>query len=361
MRQHAGQPIPFTARGLAIVSPSDVDPHRWNATGALNERGLSPLDANTRQLLQERRWRKSPGNRWLHRLALIAMVLLHGLFGVSVWWEMRPPANRSAPRARPDRPLEVRFIPREATPVAPAPPELTPPPRRPAPTRPPPHREPPAKDAMTVQLPASPAAKAPVLFDRDGQPLLPANAASSATVQPGYIQRMPQGDSDVMRHANPAPYQPTRFAEDWGKGGGAVTRALTKAVKKTTVKTTIRLPRGVRIHCAVTLLVLAGGCGGDPPSPPSKKDGDERLSMAPPPLAIELTPPAHDVADCIARYRAGEPLPQGCPVDTPNRAVDDELRDCIAQFRAGKRLNAQCPADTATRAAKAAAGDGHGD
>jgi hypothetical protein len=26
-------------------------------------------------------------------------------------------------------------------------------------------------------------------------------------------------------------------------------------------------------------------------------------------------------------YRDGKPLAQGCPVDTPNRAVDEELRE----------------------------------
>jgi hypothetical protein len=35
-----------------------------------------------------------------------------------------------------------------------------------------------------------------------------------------------------------------------------------------------------------------------------------------------LPPPPPSVATCIADYKAGKPLPNGCPVDTPARAVD---------------------------------------
>jgi hypothetical protein len=88
----------------------------------------------------------------------------------------------------------------------------------------------------------------------------------------------------------------------------------------------------VRIHCAISIAMLAGGCGGDPPAPPSAKDGDARLSMAPAkPLdgaAYAPKPPTEDA--CIAMYRAGKPLAWGCPVDTPNRAVDAELRERAA-------------------------------
>ena len=98
------------------------------------------------------------------------------------------------------------------------------------------------------------------------------------------------------------------------------------------MKKTIRLPGGVRIHCGVSLAMLAGGCGGDPPPPPSAKDGDERLSMAPAkPLGGDAhAPPKPSEEACIAMYRAGKPLAWGCPVDTPNRAVDAELRERAA-------------------------------
>jgi len=37
------------------------------------------------------------------------------------------------------------------------------------------------------------------------------------------------------------------------------------------------------------------------------------------------------VEACIAMYRAGKPLAYGCPVDTPDRAVDAELREHAAK------------------------------
>lgn len=129
-----------------------------------------------------------------------------------------------------------------------------------------------------------------------------------------------------MQHDSPIKYRATRFADDWNRGGSSVDDALQKVVDKTTVKKTIRLPGGIRIHCAISLAMLAGGCGGDPPPPPSAKDGDERLNMAP---ATSLDGHAHgfkapSVEACIAMYRAGKPLDHGCPVDTPNRSVDAE-------------------------------------
>ena len=178
---------------------------------------------------------------------------------------------------------------------------------------------------MVVQPPPV-AAAVPRLFDAQGRPLLPAPASSAPL--PGYVQRMPQGDTRIMQHDDPIKYRPTRFAEDWQRGGSSVDDALQKLVDKTTLKKTIRLPGGIRVHCAVSLAMLAGGCGGEPPPPASAKDGDERLNMAP---AVPLDARAHrskppSVEACIAMYRAGKPLAYGCPVDTPNRAVDAELR-----------------------------------
>lgn len=177
---------------------------------------------------------------------------------------------------------------------------------------------------MTIQLPAS--KPAPRLYDANGQAMVPPPPASSA---PTYVSHALQGDTKILRHDSPVTYRATRFAEDWGKGGGPVTRALEKAVKKTTIKHTFHLPRGIRIHCAVSLAMLAGGCGGDPPAPPPPKDGDERLSMAPAkPLAGNPNPAkSPGVAACIAMYRAGKPLAYGCPLDTPTRAVDLEMRE----------------------------------
>lgn len=273
-------------------------------------------------MLQRRRWREPQIERGQHRLALVIAVLLHGLFALAIWYGMRSPPARPVPTAAPGEVMQVRFISRAratatATAAVPPPQALPPPPKpRPLPRAP----EPPSKNAMQMRLPTP----VPPLYDRQGQPLLPAVAASVPL--PGYVQRMPQGDTGIMQHASPVTYQATRFDKDWSSGGSAIDSALQKLVDKTTLKKTVRLPGGIRIHCAVSLAMLAGGCGGDPPSPPSAKDGDERLSMAP---AQPLDGAAHapkppDVASCIAMYRAGKPLAWGCPVDTPNRAVDAE-------------------------------------
>ncbi|MEO8779472.1 MAG: hypothetical protein ABI389_12485 [Rhodanobacter sp.] len=279
-------------------------------------------DWRARAARQQRRWHEPPVTQATRRFALGLVLLLHGVFALVTWYGMRPPPLPVV-RTTPDQFMQVRFI---DTPLATSthPPAPPPPPLLPFPPRTPP--VPPAKGAMVVQSPPV-AATAPRLFDAQGRPLLPASAASAPT--PGYVQRMPQGDARIMQHDSSLKYQPTRFADDWDRGGSSVDHALQKLVDKTTVKKTVRLPGGIRVHCAMSLAMLAGGCRGDPPPPPSAKDGDVRLNMAP---ASSLDGRAHavkppSVEACIAMYRAGKPLVHGCPVDTPNRSVDAELRE----------------------------------
>lgn len=254
--------------------------------------------------------------------------LLHVLFALAVWQQMQAPIIRRMAPAPPVDVLQVRFIMRMAS-VAPVPhpPAAPVSPRRRTPTR---VHEPPAPGAMTLQAP-SPAAAAPRLYDEQGQPLLPAAAASAPV--PDYVQRLPQGDPGIMQHRSPVTYRATRFEKDWNSNANAIDSALQKLVDKTTLKKTVRLPGGVRIHCGVSLAMLAGGCGGEPPPPPSAKSGDERLNMAPAkPLAGDAhAPPKPSEQACIAMYRAGKPLAWGCPVDTPNRSVDAELRERAAE------------------------------
>jgi hypothetical protein len=258
-------------------------------------------------------------------------VLLHGLFMLAIWYGMRPPPVAVPTDLHADEVLQVRFITRAPV-VHAAPPNMQAPPPPPKARALPKRSEPVAKNAMTLQLPTPKPAAAVRLYDEHGQPLLP--AASASAPAPGYVQNLPRGDTRIMQHDSPIKYQATRFDDDWSKGS-AVDQALQKLVDKTTVKKTIHLPGGVRIHCGVSLAMLAGGCGGDPPAPPSAKDGDERLSMAPAkPLGGEAQAPKKpDEAACIAMYRAGKPLAWGCPVDTPNRAVDAELRERAAGAR----------------------------
>ncbi|HWU75760.1 MAG TPA: hypothetical protein VN043_04600 [Rhodanobacter sp.] len=258
-----------------------------------------------------------------HAGALLVAALLHGLFVLVAWYGMRPGTALPAHVAVSNEIMQIRFIdaaPRAA--AAPPPPSLPPLPSRKPPPRAPRPIEPPSPGALVVTPPPT------RLFDEHGQPLLPAPSSSTAPA-PGYVQRLPQGDRRIMRHDSPIKYQSTRFEQDWDSGGNAVDGALQKLVDKTTVKKTIRLPGGIRIHCAISIAMLAGGCGGDPPPPPSKKDGDERLNMAP---AASLdghphAPKPPSVEACIAMYRAGKPLAWGCPVDTPNRSVDAERRE----------------------------------
>jgi hypothetical protein len=299
--------------------------------------GLIPLDESTRAILRQLRWRKPPRDPRRLWLAVAVAILLHVLFGWVIWQLMRPaPLAFAAPQEH-DQAIEIRFIPRNspvaappplAVPVPPPPPQKAPP-RRP---RPVPKAEPVSKDAMTIRLPdAKPAASpTPKLVDQSGQALLPPPTTSAPAPEADYVQRMPTDSDKVMQHTTPINYTPTRLDKYWHRTS-TVDDTLQKAVDATTVKKTFNLPRGVRIHCAISLAMLAGGCGGDPPPPPSKKDGDERLSMAPSQLLAKdphpPTPPSID--SCIAMYRAGQPLAYGCPVDTPSRSVEKEKADAI--------------------------------
>lgn len=287
-----------------------------------------PLDGPALAMLQQRRWRESRQDRRRHWLGLAVTVLLHVVFVLVTWRAMRPPPARVAP-AQVEEVLQVRFI--THVPVAaakPPPPEA--PPSPPAPRAPPKPREPVAKDAMTVQLPTPKPTSTARLYDEHGQPLLPAAAASAAT--PGYVQNMPQGDARIMQHDSPVKYQATRFEQyfpppDETAGGAAVRHAVNAVIKSKDVD----LPGGVHLKCMTVLGIPTPNCG-MPPAGPSAKDGDQRLSMAPAkPLdgdARKTTRPS--VEACIAMYRDGKPLAWGCPVDTPNRAVDAEQRERAA-------------------------------
>lgn len=314
-----------------IVHPPQVEHHRWTAADrSPTVYGLTPLDDATLAELRRMRWRVPPREPRRMWLALAVAVMLHLLFVIVLWHIMRPPQERSvAPSV--DQVLQVRFISRppassvKPLPAPPTPPQLTPLARRPPPVK---TREPVAKDAMQLQSPPTPARTldSVKLFDKDGQPLLPATATSTGT--PDYVQHLPQGDSRVMQHSDPIKYKATRFEEYFPPpgetAGGAAVRHVVDAVVGSK---DVNLPRGVHLKCMTLLGIPIPNCI-NPPAPPSAKDGDERLSMAP---AQPLDGPAHHpkppgIKACIAIYRDGKPLPWGCPVDTPDRAVDAELR-----------------------------------
>jgi len=298
-----------------------------------------PLDEDTRALLRAWRQRTPSRDPWRSRIALALMVVLHGLFVVVVWWEMQPWPAPEAAHVQRGEALQVRLIERPR--AAQAPPPAVPSPPQPSP---PVVRERPRPDAMTASLPA-PASSAPTaaprLYDRTGQVRLPADAVTTAAPTPGYVQRMPQGDSRVMSHDTPVTYKATRFEEyfpppDETIVGQSVRRAL--SATHTNEHKSVDLGHGIHLKCKTLLGIPTPMCV-MPPAPPSKKDGDERLNMASAPLAKELAPPGRKLSECIALYREGKPLPQGCPVDTPARAVDAE---CDEARQAGHPLPAHC-------------------
>lgn len=312
---------------------------------------MAPLDAATRALLRQRHQRQAH-EPWRLPLALVIVLLLHGLFFGVVWYEMRPPSVHRFAAVRLDNALRVRFVDRPHAVVATTPPPLAHPPSPRSPSH--------ASPAMAGRNADSPAAvpppvavARPQLFDRTGQPLLPPPATrTTAAPAPGYVQHLPQGDTQVMRHDSPIDYKATRFeayfppADETILGEG-LRRALHATHTGENAK--VDLPGGLHLKCKTLFGIPTPECV-NPPPPPSRKDGDERLNMAPAaPLAKEMRPVGGPgVARCIAIYRAGKPLPHGCPVDTPIRAVDAE---CIEQYRAGKPLAAHCDLGTLRRAA----------
>lgn len=283
-----------------------------------------PLDAATRAMLWQLHGRRPPPDHRQWWLALTAVVLLHGLFMLLIWHEMRPPAVSSVVHLRLDQSLQLRFVASApAATVKPAP-AMRPPPAPAPPTPAIRTHAPAAADAMTVQLPAPRPTRALRLYDRDGQPLLPAQAAGAPAAGSPALA----GDTRIMRHTDPVKYRATRFEQyfpppDETLGGAAVRHVVEAVVKSTAVD----LPRGIHLKCTTVLGIPIPNCI-DPPAPPSAKEGDERLSMAPArPLAIDPHAPAPPGAEaCIAMYRADRPLAPGCPVDTPDRSVDAELR-----------------------------------
>jgi len=319
-----------------IVSPPQVEPHRWQAPS--QRTGLAPLDEDTRALLRAWRQRTPPRDPWPARLGIVLMLALHGLFALVVWWEMQPPDAREVVRVRSAGALQVRLIERPRRP-APAPPPVPGPPA--ARAMPPRVRERPRADAITANVPTPVPASTPSLYDRTGQLVLPAGAATVAQPNPGYIQRMPQGDSRVMSHDTPVKYKATRFEPYFPPphetiAGQSVRRVL--SATHTNEHKSVDLGHGIHLKCKTLFGIPTPMCV-MPPAPPSRKDGDERLNMASAPLATELAPPRRELSECIALYRDGKPLPHGCPVDTPARAVDAE---CGEARKAGKPLPAHC-------------------
>ena len=151
------------------------------------------------------------------------VVVLHVFFLLALWSRDAAAAAAAADRARRHwvSALQVRFVPR-----------ARPPARRHhrrrrcsrAPTRPRPSpnesgsRGAARRCACSARMDRPPAAAAssvrrcsPRLYDRDGAALLPPPASAWPQRLPGYVQRKPTGDTQVMEHSSPLPYKATRF------------------------------------------------------------------------------------------------------------------------------------------------------
>ncbi|HUA80983.1 MAG TPA: hypothetical protein VL997_11470, partial [Dyella sp.] len=233
--------------------------------------------------------------------------------------------------------IQIRFITHGSSRPLAAPPPLAPPPL------PHPAREPISKNALAVHLPSSastpqsaPAASAPrpVLFDRTGRIVLPASATSASSAPSAeYVQHAPQGDTQIMEHRAGSAYQsaPNQFQKYFPPPHESFVGGLMRKLNGSESNTKdVDLPHGVHLKCQKVLGIPIPNCG-MPPPPPPPTDGDERLNMAPAPLVKGTPMPKPDVATCIADYQAGKPLPYGCPVDTPARAVDARKRSSAPQ------------------------------
>lgn len=323
--------------------------------------GLALFDSETRETLGRRRWRQPPLTH--PAFALVLVLILHALFALALWHEMQSrPTDPTLVHIDIGQTLVVRLIDHSSTPHAaqpPAPPTL--------PTQAPPRQvvtrlvrpvthEPPRRDAMVMQEhPAQPAPAASVampsaisLFAKDGSVRLPPTTPGvSATARAGATPTRPADDRRIMQHdSNRMHYKATRFEKYFPPpnetAGGALGRHIgdvIKAIAKSSCDPG-------KPSTASNLL-----CG-VPPVPPSPKDGDERLNLPPAPLAGDPNPARPlPLSTCIALYKTDQPLPYGCPTNTPELTFKAEMRECIDLYRTGKRLKTWCPADTPRRAA----------
>jgi hypothetical protein len=319
-----------------------VEHHRWQPrVTPPGAHGLSELDGPTRAMLHTLRWRREPLDKRRLWVGLSLTALLHLVFVLVAYHalQVRPkPLEVDAPS---QDVLQIRFL--TTAPATPPPP----PPTMPAPapskplrlvregTRPPPAAPPPAPTMTVVdhsQPPAPTPTAAPRLYNDNGSVILPTGAGNPSTPAPGYVQGMPKGDTQIMRSQDPVKYKATRLDKYFPPPNENLLQAgLRHALSPLNAMHEVNLPGGTHLKCT-----FLGGCQ-DPPPPPSRKDGDERLSMAPAaPLVKGLNPPKPiSLEQCIAIYRAGDPLPYGCPMDTPNQSADAELRDMQAKARAG--------------------------
>jgi hypothetical protein len=295
-------------------------------------------------------------------LALTLTLVLHALFALVLWNEMRSsPAHPTRVHADINQVLVVRLLDQTSTPPAaqppapPAPPQLTASRQGATPHARPITHEKPRRGAMVVQdhetAPAQAASVATAadnsVFAKDGSVRLPPPTNHWAPQSAKAKQPKPADDRRIMQHdLNRMHTTQTRFEKYFPPpnetAGGALGRHMGDALKK--IAKSICNPK--KSSMATNMLCAA------PPLPPSSKDRDERISLPSAPLAGNPHPAKPlPLATCITIYKASGPLPYGCPINTPDLAFKAEMQVCIDLFRAGKRLKTWCPPDTPKRAA----------
>lgn len=282
---------------------------------------------------------------------LAAVLVLHALFTLMLWREMRPPAEGR------EQALSVRFI-HVATPPkqlpSPAAPVIAPLssalPVKPSPA------EKPHKQVAAVPAPApapTPSDNNPdagQIFSADGSIRLPPEHVQYSADTPSEVKASkPKGDRQIMGHTDYTHYKPTRFNKYFPPPnetlGGAAGRHVDDVIKE--IAKSMCDPE--KRSTAMNLL-----CGA-PPLPPDPKNTDERLNLPPAALAgggAPLKPVS--LSTCIDEYSEGKGLSQGCPVNTAEIIFQAQVRECIDLYRAGKHLKTWCPTDTPKRAAAVA-------
>lgn len=220
----------------------------------------SGFDHEGHALLRAQYRRRPPPQRLHIALAVGAVLLLHALLFVALWFGSRPtPGHWLRPRRQA---IEVELIepaPRPA--AAPLPPLPA------APAAPPVERtvariERRSAAPLPKPTPMPTTTATPLrLYAPDGALLLPkSDFAPSSAAAPAYVAPRPHGNLDLHPRL-PLTYAPTPFEKSWVPDHED---ALSRLVRKTLVEKTVRLPGNVVMKCVAVPLALLAGCGFGP-------------------------------------------------------------------------------------------------
>lgn len=131
------------------------------------------------------------------------------------------------------------------------------------------------------------------LYDAEGDIILPAGAASTPPAAiPGYRSGVVAGAAKMPTVRNPVPYHATKLDKYWVSDQET---ALDEVIRKSTVAhNVLTLPGGYHVRCAISPLMLAGGCGivgqQQLAAPVKAKDRIDNLAPATPLIPKRTTP-----------------------------------------------------------------------